>query len=210
MHQSRGVDELILLDIDATKEGRGPDLALIQDLADTCYMPLTVGGGVKSVEGVRDLLRCGADKVSIKSALIEDAGLCVLEEISHVFGAQAVVASIDVDGAHKVWIDGERVGAEEWALECQKAGAGEILLTSIPAEGTMEGYDLDLIESVTRTVEVPVIAHGGCGSYEDMYLAIQAGASAVAVGALFQFTDCTPKEAARYLTSRGVEARETG
>lgn len=226
VHQQRGCDELILLDIAATPEGRGPDFAAIERLTRDCFVPLTVGGGVRSVEDVRGLLNAGADKVAICTAL--GTGTALLRECAEAVGCQAIVASIDYReltrpglglrpcvavgcGQNNVIAALDDGGVPmhpiEWAQSCERAGAGEILLTSIDREGTLEGYDLDLIRSVSEAVNIPVVAHGGCGTYAHMVEAIQAGASAVAAGAMFQFTDATPRGAAQYLKAAGVEAR---
>ena len=205
IHQARGVDELVLLDISATVEGRGPDLKLVEELTRDCFMPLAVGGGVKSVDDVRALLKAGADKVVIGE------GACIAVQLaSAAVGAQAIVVSIDVDARGKVaWIGHTptNLSPVEFAQKMQKEGAGEILITSIEREGAMQGYDLDLIRAVSKAVTIPVIAHGGCGSYRDMLLAIEAGADAVAAGAMFQFTDATPRGAAEYLAKHGIEVR---
>ncbi len=195
---ARGVDEVCVLDITATREGRGPNLKLVERLAEGLFAPLSVGGGVRSVADVRELLKVGADKVVIRSA-----GVRLMAEASPIFGCQALVAALDICGLTGPngfdWV----AAAKRW----EAAGAGEILLTSMAREGTLSGYDLEIIRDVSAAVSVPVIAHGGCSGYEDMRAALEAGASAVAAGALFQFTDCTPKGAARYLASRGLEAR---
>ena len=193
IHQARGVDELVLLDIAATAEGRGPDLQLVDELAEACFMPLAVGGGVRSVEDIQKLLRAGADKVVIRTA-----GPELARRASAVVGRQAIVASIDVRGL------GDAVAA---ASRWEDAGAGEILLTRVEREGTLQGYDLELIRTVSRAVSIPVIAHGGAGTYQHMLEAIDAGADAVAAGAMFIFTEATPRGAAEYLAQHGVEAR---
>lgn len=208
IHQARGVDELIILDIGATPEGRGPDLAMLERITAGCFMPITVGGGVRTVDAVRNLLRAGADKVAVCTAAREpdfDLRACSMR-----FGSQAFVGAIDVRDGRVV----TRCGTESWdadpvtwARVLDRLGAGEILLTSVDREGTMEGYDLDLIRRVSEAVELPVIAHGGCSGYADMVAAVDAGASAVAAGALFQFTDATPRGAAEHLAAHGVEAR---
>ena len=211
IHQSRQVDEICLLDVMATKEGRGPDLSLIEELASDVYCPLTVGGGIRTVEDVRQLLRHGADKVVIGTAAIAncDNGRFV-REVADTFGAQAAVVSIDVKAGKTT----ARCGTEPqpgdpdcWAMAMEKAGAGEILLQSIDRDGTMQGYDLPLIREVSKAVSIPVIASGGAGSYQDMLAAFEAGADAVAAGALFQFRDATPALAAKYLRERGIVVR---
>lgn len=201
IHQARGVDELCILDVEATPAGRGPDFEAVRRLTDGCFMPLTVGGGVRCVDDVKRLLDAGADKVAVKTN-----APFVLPEAAKRYGSQALVGVMDeyscVDRTaypHALY--------DEVAQLLEGFGAGEILLTSIDREGTMEGYDLDMIRVVAEAVDIPVIAHGGCSGYEDMYQAIQAGASAVAAGALFQFTDATPRGAAEYLASKGVEVR---
>lgn len=206
IHQSREVDELCLLDIAATREGRGPDLSLVSELAEVCFMPLTVGGGVTKVSDVRDLLRAGADKIAIgEAAWTTD----VVRQVADVVGCQAVVVTCDVverleDVVGARCMREVAPGRARWA---QEQGAGEILLTSVDREGTLQGYDLDLIKAVSEAVTIPVVAHGGCSGYEDMLNAIKAGAHAVAAGALFLFTEATPLEAARYLKKNGIEAR---
>lgn len=196
--QTRDMDELIVLDIAATPEGRGPDFEAVRKITAGCFMPVTVGGGVRNVEDVQGLLNAGADKVAVKTCIIARPRL--LAEMANKFGSQAIVFAADVRG----------VTPEYAAWGCRQAeacGAGEILLTSIDREGTMAGYDLDLLREVCSHVDVPVIAHGGCSGYEDMLEAIRAGASAVAAGALWEYTDCTPRGAAEYLHAQGIEVR---
>jgi cyclase len=212
IHQARGVDELILLDIEATPAGRGPDLKRIERLTSGLFTPVTVGGGVRSVQDVKDLLNAGADKVAIGSAATDHE---TLHRMAEAVGCQAIVVALDVSGDEEDWHIRTHCGRnpiygdepERWAQVAQMHGAGEIVLTSIDREGTMAGYDLELIRQVAQAVSIPVIAHGGCKSYEDMAAAIGAGAHAVAAGALFQFTDATPRGAAEYLATLGVETR---
>lgn len=214
-HNVRGVDELIFLDIGATPEGRGPDFDLVRELTEDFFSPVTVGGGVKSVSDVRRLLEAGADKVVICSAAMKKPSF--IADCHDFFGSQCIVVSIDVKN-DMVWSDcgtnvmmkvndGPAMSSVEWAEGVEELGAGEILLTNIDYEGTMRGYDIDLIRRVTESVSIPVIAHGGCGNPQHMLEAIQAGASAVAAGAMFQFTDVTPKECAMYLQENGIEVR---
>lgn len=207
IHQSRGVDELVLLDIAATTEGRGPDLSLIEELTENCFMPLTVGGGVRSVDDVKALLRAGADKVVIGTAALERPAL--VKEITDIVGSQAIVVAID-HTIRGVVLRGRVLltpGIEQAAMHLTAMGAGEILLTSVAREGMMTGYCLDTISALREAVSVPVISHGGCGEYAHMLEAIKAGASAVAAGSLFQFTDATPRGAAEYLAQHGIETR---
>jgi cyclase len=212
VHAIRGVDELCILDIAATAEGRGPDLDMVRELSAGCFIPITVGGGVKSLQDIDALLRAGADKVAIGEAIHHSPGL--LADASARFGRQAIVAILDVkDGITVTGSRASSLGVHACALDpviwAQALGdlAGEILLQSVERDGTMEGYDLDLIREVSEAVSIPVIASGGCSGYEDMLAAIKAGADGVAAGALFAFTDSTPKGAAKYLREHGVEVR---
>lgn len=209
IHNSRGVDELCILDVTATPEKREPDYALVEKLTDDVFSPITYGGGVRSIDHVRRLLKAGADKVCVGTGACEVPEL--VENVADEFGSQAVVVSMDVGFERTVMI---ACGKSPWTADIryyadwiQRAGAGEILLQSIDRDGTLEGYDLELIREVCQAVSIPVIASGGCNGYEDMLKAIEAGASAVGAGALFQFTDATPKAAAQYLASKGVEVR---
>lgn len=199
VYASRKVDEIIFLDIGATPEGRGPDLKLVEQITAKCFSPVTVGGGVRSVQDVRDLLKAGADKVSICTRATR-----VLQESASVVGSQALVAAIDVPKSRPRW---EREDATEYARCLAGFGAGEILLTSIERDGTMDGYDLELVRTVSAAVDIPVIANGGCGSPDDMLQAIEVGASACAAGAMFAWTDTTPRQCAEYLNEHDVEAR---
>lgn len=212
IHQKRGVDELCLLDVGATPDGRGPDLSLVEELSEVCFMPLAVGGGVRTKEDVRALLKAGADKVVIGTAAFDDRRL--VREVANWVGRQALVVAIDVTLGRIATHCGKRVrdtqpvdGVVAQAIAVEELGAGEILLTSIDREGAMVGYDLDMIRLVSKAVDIPVIAHGGCSGYGDMVDAVHAGASAVAAGALFQWTEATPKEAACYLKHYGIETR---
>ena len=223
IHQKRGVDELCLLDVKATPEGRGPDLALVEELSDVCFMPLAVGGGIRTKDDVRALLKAGADKVVIGTEFAKRPEF--VEEVTQWVGRQAVVVSIEYRdmkhlesgreafvvraecGQAMVKLRDEPITPVEFAEVAQRAGAGEILLTSIDHEGRMEGYHLPMLERVARAVDIPVIAHGGCGTYQDMVDAVHAGASAVAAGALFLWTDCTPREAACVMRGYGIETR---
>lgn len=214
VYRLREVDELIFLDISATLEGRSPDFRLVDDFADECFMPLTVGGGIRSVEDIKMLLRCGADKVAINSAAVEAPE--ILREAARKFGAQCIVVSIDArktsDGRHEVFVrSGTKPTGKEpslFAREVEKLGAGEILLTSIDRDGTMEGYDMELTRSVADAVSIPVIASGGAGHYEHMFEVLREGrASAVAAAAIYHFTQMTPIEAKQFLMERGIAVR---
>ncbi len=205
IHQARGVDELLYLDVAATPENRGHDFAQIEKLTEGCLMPLTVGGGVRSCQDIDGLLRAGADKVLICT---EAAGL--VREASDRYGSQCIVAGIDVHGgkvALRCGHESTRIDPVARARKLAKAGAGEILLQTVERDGMMKGYDLALIKRVAEVVNIPVIASCGAGSYDHMVEAVRAGASAVAAGALFQFTENTPAGAAAYLIEKGLPAR---
>lgn len=214
VYNLRGVDELVFLDVAATLHGRQPDFALVDDLADDCFMPLTVGGGVHCLQDVARLLAVGADKVAFNSAAVENPDL--IEAASDRFGAQCIVASIDTkadgDGTVRVWTRSGTYRTDrdpvEFAREMEDRGAGELLLTSIDRDGTMEGYDIATISAVSNAVSVPVIASGGAGSYADMFRVIdEADVSAVAAASIFHFTQQTPIEAKVYLREHGVAVR---
>ena len=208
VYNLRNVDELAFLDVTATAEGRGPDFELIDELADECFMPLAVGGGVRTLDDVRGLLAVGADKVVIGTAALEDATL--VNEAADRFGAQCVVVSIDTRG-DEVWShSGTRPTGRpvvEVAEEMAGRGAGEILLQSIERDGMMEGYDLERIRAVSDAVSVPVIASGGAGTFAHMADALDHGATAVAAASMFHFTEQTPMEAKEFLRSHGVPVR---
>ena len=207
--ERRDVDELVLLDVSATPNNRGPRLEEIAQLCENLFCPVTVGGGIRSVADMARLIRDRADKCAIQTAILDRPSL--IDEAAGKFGAQAVVAAIDVNQEKEVVAAcGNRATGRrpvDWAKECEDRGAGEILLTSIDRDGTQQGYDLDLISAVSQAVTIPVVAAGGCGSYEDMAKALKAGAHAVASGAFFQFCDATPKGASRYLNEQGFVTR---
>lgn len=207
IHQARGVDELLFLDVAATPEGRGPDLATISALTEKCFMPITAGGGVRSLDDVQALLRHGADKVAIGAGCHTGKGL--VRRCADVVGRQAIVAVIETEDGktHVPGYDWPNLHPVDWAIYLACEGAGEILLMARDRDGTCEGYDLDTIKAVASHVDIPVVAAGGAGKYEHMLQAIEAGASAVAGGSIFQWTDQTPKGAAQYLAAHGIEAR---
>ncbi len=214
VHNTREVDELILLDISATLEKRSPDFESVSEVSSECFVPLTVGGGIKSLEDIRSLLKAGADKVCITTAAIENPDL--IREAASRFGSQCIVVGIDAQknetGKYECYTHcgTKKSGKEvsEWVKEAELRGAGEILVTSIERDGTMQGYDLELIKVVTDHVNIPVIASGGAGNYEHMLQAIEIGkASAVAAASIFQFTQQTPLEAKKFLGGKGVCVR---
>ena len=212
VYNAREVDELVVVDIMANQEGRSADADWVRSFAPFCFVPLTVGGGIHRADQIVGLLRAGADKVSIGTAAYDDPTL--IDEASRRFGAQCVVVSIDAsreDGTLTcVAQSGKRRLSKDpiaWAREAADRGAGEILLTSVDRDGTMEGYDLDLMASVAKAVDVPVIASGGAGTYVHMVEAIEAGASAVAAASMFHFTEQTPAGAKAALAAAGIPVR---
>jgi cyclase len=216
VYNTREVDELILLDISATLESRDPDYESIEEFSAECFVPLTVGGGVREIGQITRLLRAGADKISLNTAAYTNPEL--VRQASEYFGAQCVVIGIDArkmaDGSYECYSHcGTRptgVAPAEWAAKMQACGAGEILLTSIERDGTMQGFDLDLIREVTQRVQIPVIASGGAGSYPDLLEAVRSGASAIAASSMFLFTQQTPLGAKQFLASNGLAVRHSG
>lgn len=185
------VDELVVLDIAASRAGRGPDFELLRDIATECFMPLAYGGGLRSFDQAAQVFAIGFEKVVVNSHAHDDPAL--LSEIARVYGSQAVVASIDVGrnfwGRERLYSHGRKrahpLDAVAWAQEMERRGAGEILLTSIEREGTWSGFDLELIRRVSNAVTIPVIAQGGAASVADLVAAVRSGgASSVAVGAM--------------------------
>ncbi|HET9927126.1 MAG TPA: imidazole glycerol phosphate synthase subunit HisF [Methylomirabilota bacterium] len=213
-YDAQGADELVFLDITASHEGRAIMLDVVRRTAEGIYMPLTVGGGVRTLQDIRTLLRAGADKVSLNTAALERPAL--IEEAALAFGSQCIVAAIDAksssDNRWEVFTHGGRRpagrDAVEWAREVTKLGAGEILLTSMDRDGTGAGYDLALTRAVADAVSVPVIASGGVGSLEHLRAGVvEGGADAALVASLFHFGQHTVPEAKRYLAERGVPVR---
>ncbi len=213
-YDEQGADELAFLDITASSDERDTIVAVIERVADQVFIPLTVGGGVRSVADVRKLLNAGADKVSINTAAVEDPAL--VEEAAHRFGSQAIVVAIDAragaPGRWEVYTHGGRrargLDAVEWARAMAARGAGEILLTSMDRDGTKSGFDLELTHAVTQAVTVPVIASGGVGTLEHLALGIErGGADAVLAASVFHFGEITIPQAKRFLAERGIEMR---
>jgi cyclase len=208
VYNTRQVDELILLDITATRENHPPDYEIISEISAECFVPLTVGGGVKSIEGINNLLRSGADKVCINSSAYSSQKL--ISDAAQYFGSQCIVVSVDAkkfqNGTYECLSHcgtlRTKKEVKSWVKEIEELGAGEILITSVEKDGSMQGYDIDLIKIATDNVRIPVIASGGAGNYFHMYEAIAlAHASAVAASSMFHFTEQTPIEAKRFLAS---------
>jgi len=214
VYNMREVDELVFVDISATPGNRPLDFELIDELADECFMPLTVGGGIRSIEDMRKVLAAGADKIVINSAALETPAL--IREGAARYGSQCIVVSIDVfrdeNNDCMVYSQCGKQPAHrdpvEWAKEAEALGAGEILLTSIVRDGTMSGYDIPLTKSVCEAVTIPVIASGGAGNYAHMAEVLRdGGATAVAASSIFLFTEQTPLEAKMYLKGEGFNVR---
>lgn len=205
VYQARGVDELLFLDVAATPENKPHNVELLEKLTSECFMPVTAGGGVRSVEDMQNLLRHGADKVAIGAASHQGS---LVKECARSVGSQAIVAVIEVmNRAVFCRAQQNSLDPAEWAKRMESEGAGEILLMDRDRDGTCEGYDLEMVRVVSMAVSIPVVAAGGAGSYEHMLQAIEAGASAVAGGSIFQWTDQTPRGAAQYMADSGVEVR---
>ncbi len=210
-----GADEVVFLDITASSDERNILLDVVARTADEVFIPLTVGGGVRTVEDMQELLSHGADKVSVNSAALADPGL--ITRCAEVFGSQCVVLAIDArrredGGGWEAYSHGGRRptgrDAVEWAAEGERLGAGEILLTSMDRDGTRDGYDLELTAAISRAVKLPVIASGGAGRIEHLYQALtQGGAEAALAASIFHFGELSIAEVKEELAARGLEIR---
>lgn len=214
VYNQRDVDELILVDITANTTGESPDFESIADFSQECFVPFAVGGGVTNIDHVQNLLRSGADKIVVNTAAYSSPSL--ITDIARRYGTQCVVSSIDVKRKSRSdWICFSHSGSKDtgrevvsWARELEDRGAGEILITSIDNDGMMQGYDLSLIETISQSVKIPVIASGGAGNYNHMIEAIkQSGASAVAAASMFHFTEQTPAGAKEAMKKAGIPVR---
>jgi cyclase len=212
VYDAQGADELLFLDITATREERGVLLDAVSRTADECFMPLTVGGGVKSIDDVRALLLAGADKVAINSQAVARPEL--IREAADRFGSQCIVVAIDVKGSldGAVWTHGGHQPTTlrplDWARRAVELGAGELIVTSIDREGTRTGYDLRLTRAIADAVAVPVIASGGVGKLDDFVDGVRDGhASAVSAASIFHFTDQSVIKARSYMRQAGLEMR---
>lgn len=212
-YDKASADELVFLDITASHENRKTILDVASRTAEKVFIPYTVGGGISSLEQIRELLSAGADKVSLNSAAIRNPK--IVKESSRKYGSQCIVVAIDarkkLSNDWEVYINGGRIqtgiNAVEWAAKIENLGAGEILLTSMDKDGTKDGYDLELIQSITNTVNIPVIASGGAGKLEHFYEAIQAGADAVLAASLFHYGELKISQVKKYLEEVGINIR---
>ena len=214
-YDKAGADELVFLDITATSDARGTVVDMVRRVAEKVFIPFTVGGGIRTVEDFKMLLREGADKISINSASINNPNL--ISEAADKFGSQCVVVAIDAkrraDGSGwNVYKNGGRIDtgldAIEWAMKAERLGAGEILLTSMDCDGTKAGYDLEVTSQIAKNVSIPVIASGGAGTMEHFYDALTiGGADAALAASLFHYKELEIMELKKYLSERGVSVR---
>ena len=213
-YEAAGADEIVFLDITATSSSRNTVADLIKAMASRVFIPITVGGGIRTVDDIRIILRAGADKISLNSAAVKRPHL--ITEGARAFGRQCIVAAIDAkkknDGTWEVFISGGRIAtgldAVEWSVEMERLGAGEILLTSMDRDGTKSGYDLELTAQVSSKVNIPVIASGGAGDYSHFYDAFTIGkADAVLAASLFHYNEIPIQKLKKYLSERGIPVR---
>lgn len=210
-YNTRNVDELILLDIDASKQGRSIDKFTIAEIAQDCFMPLTVGGGIKTVEDIQGLLAKGADKVAINSHALQNPEFIKIS--SDIFGSQCIVVSIDVveeDEGFMVYSNGDilrDVELIDWIKKAESLGAGELLINNVTRDGVMEGGNVKLAESISNAVSIPVIYAGGISSPSDAALIAQTKVSGVGIASIFHFTDYTPQDCNESLKRMGISVR---
>jgi cyclase len=207
-----GADELCFLDINASHENRDTMYDMVQKVAEVCFIPFTVGGGVKKIGDVRNLLLSGADKVTINSAAVKNPDL--VKEASQKFGNQCIVVAIDAKkngSKYEIFINGGRVAtgidALEWSIKMQYFGAGEILLTSMDRDGTKSGYDLELVNLISSNLNIPVIASGGVGNLGHLVEGVNAGADAILAASIFHFKQYSIQEAKDYLLQNNIAMR---
>ncbi|MGQ9615005.1 MAG: imidazole glycerol phosphate synthase subunit HisF [Spirochaetota bacterium] len=212
-YDREGADELVFLDITATSDSRDILIEVVEKVSDEIFIPFTVGGGIRSVEDMRRILKAGADKVSINTAAVQNPKL--IREGALQYGSQCIVVAVDVKRekeGFRVYVKGGRektdIDAIQWCMKAEELGAGELLVTSMDKDGTKDGYDLELLREITSRVNIPVIASGGCGKLAHLYDAVvTGGASAVLAASIFHYGEFTIPETKRYLAERGVEIR---
>ena len=213
-YDKEGADELVFLDITASHEKRYIMLEVVRKVAESIFIPFTVGGGINDIESIREILAAGADKVSINTAAVNDPQL--IKQASDKFGAQCVVLAIDAkkigDQKWEIYTHGGRtptgLDAVEWAVKGEQMGAGEILLTSMDRDGTKDGYDLELTRAISSAVNIPVIASGGAGTLEHIYDAfVEGGAEAALLASLLHYRELSIKEIKDYLQTKGINVR---
>ncbi len=213
-YNEQGADEIVFLDITATHEKRKTMIDVVERTAKEVFVPLTVGGGINSVEDFRNMLRAGADKVSVNSSAVRNPQL--IKEAADIFGSQCVVVAIDArrreDGGFTVVINGGRIDtgldAVQWAKKVYELGAGEILLTSMDADGTKQGFDIELLNAITEVVDIPVIASGGCGKLEHFSQVFkETSADAALAASLFHYKELTVSQVKEHLKENGITVR---
>lgn len=213
-YDKAGADEVVFLDITASSDNRATVVDMVRRVAENVFIPFTVGGGIRTVDDFKMLLREGADKISVNSAAIMNPNL--IAEAADKFGSQCVVVAIDAkrrpDGGFNIYKNGGRIDmgidAVEWAIKAESLGAGEILLTSMDCDGTKAGYDLELTKAISQAVKIPVIASGGAGTMEHFYEALtEAGAEAALAASLFHYKELEIRELKEYLRKKGVSVR---
>ena len=212
IYSDGGADEICFLDITASNENRDTIYDVVERTSKNCFVPLTVGGGVRSIEDINKLLNCGADKVSINTAAVQNPK--VVEESSKKFGSQCIVVAIDAKKNGESWeifTHGGRkstgINAIEFANKMANCGAGELLLTSMDKDGTQSGYDIELMKTISSNVNIPVIASGGVGTLDHLAEGIKSGASAVLAASIFHYGTYSVKEAKHYLASKDIPVR---
>lgn len=215
VYDQAGADELVFLDITASSDGRQTMLEVVRRTAEEVFIPFTVGGGIRTVEDIRQMLKAGADKVSLNTSAVQDP--TVISQGAQKFGSQCIVVAIDaratsIPGQWEVYIHGGRtptgMDVLEWARKVEQLGAGEILLTSMDCDGTKDGFDLPLTRAIAEAVNIPVIASGGVGNLSHMYDGLTAGkADAALAASIFHFGEYTVRETKEYLRERGVVVR---
>ncbi|MBC7428134.1 MAG: imidazole glycerol phosphate synthase subunit HisF [Bacteriovorax sp.] len=209
IYNTRNVDELVLLDIDASKQKRAIDFFTIQDIASECFMPLTVGGGIRKIEDIRNLLKRGADKISINTYALENPDF--ISESAAIFGSQCIVVSIDLKKGPDGYfiyssIDNEttKLNPIEWCKKCEELGAGELLVNFVDLDGTMAGVAHDYINQIANAINIPLIASGGVAVPEDAVKIAKAGASGVGISSIFHFTNYTPLDCKIAMNAAGI------
>ncbi len=212
IYSDGGADEICFLDITASNENRDTIYDVVDRTSKNCFVPLTVGGGVRSIEDINKLLNCGADKVSINTAAVQNSEVVV--ESSKKFGSQCIVVAIDAKKNGENWeifTHGGRnstgINAIEFALKMENCGAGELLVTSMDKDGTQSGYDIELMKIISSNVNIPVIASGGVGTLDHLAEGIKSGASAVLAASIFHYGTYSVKEAKQYLASKDIPVR---
>ena len=212
IYSEGGADEICFLDITASNENRDTIYDVVKRTSKNCFVPLTVGGGVRSIEDINKLLNCGADKVSINTAAVQNSKL--VEESSKKFGSQCIVVAIDAKKSGETWeifTHGGRkstgIDAIEFASKMQNFGAGELLVTSMDKDGTQSGYDIELMKTISSNVNIPVIASGGVGTLDHLAEGIKSGASAVLAASIFHYGTFSIAEAKQYLASKDIPVR---